>query len=279
MLLPENPEKSNPKHLSCLIKSTNTLTTSDGCKVDVWELIAPSEDILKSWANRFRQNYCTDEEIDLLRSGTGLTRSEYLTSLVFPDKNTAPGPGIRSGDFAELLISDYVEHIQNFWVPRIKYAEKTSRNESAKGVDILGFRPAFYAPPSPSDTLLAFEVKAQLSGGKYKGRLQDAIDDSSKDYIRRAETLNATKRRLIKDGQKDKALLVERFQNLTDHPYIYQSGAAAMLSDDAYDEALLQSATKAAEHQNVGNLELIVIKGVELMKLVQALYDRAADEA
>jgi Cap4 SAVED domain len=269
-----------PSHLAGLSKSAEHLSTSDGCRIDVWELtVALTARYLSEWASEFRQHYCSDAEIDALRAGTGLTRSEYLTQLVFPDKSTAPGPGIRAGDFAELLISDYVEHLLGYWVPRGKYAEKANRDESVKGVDILGFRLTNPSASTPTDTLLAFEVKAQFSGGKYAGRLQTAIDDSSKDYLRRAFTLNATKRRLLKVGQHDNALLVQRFQNVSDRPYIYRSGAAAVLSDTAYDEPLLQSATKIAEHQNAANLELIVVRGKELMKLVHALYERAAHEA
>jgi hypothetical protein len=269
-----------PTYLSELKKAATTLQTSDGREIDVWELqIDMSSTHLGDWAARFRQHYCSDSEIDALRAGTGLTRNDYLTQLVFPDKKVAPGPGIRAGDFAELLISDYVEHLLGYWVPRRKYAEKASRDESVKGVDILGFRLINPSGSTPTDTLLAFEVKAQFSGGKYNGRLQTAIDDSSKDYLRRAMTLNATKRRLRQAGEHDKALLVQRFQNLSDHPYIYRSGAAAVLSDTAYDESLLQSATKIDKHQNAANLELIVVRGKELMKLVHALYERAAHEA
>ena len=269
-----------PSHLSGLSKCSESLATSDGCVIDVWELsVPPTAGYVSAWASNFRQHYCSDAEIDDLRDGTGLSRAEYLTQLVFPDKSAAPGPGIRAGDFAELLISDYVEHLLGYWVPRGKYAEKASRDESVKGVDILGFRLTTSPTPTPTDTLLAFEVKAQFSGGKYAGRLQTAIDDSSKDYLRRAMTLNATKRRLRNAGEHDNALLVQRFQNLSDHPYVYRSGAAAVLSDGAYDEALLQKATKVSEHQNAASLELIVIRGKELMKLVHALYERAAHEA
>jgi hypothetical protein len=246
----------------------------------VWELSVPlKSDYMSEWASKFRQHYCSDAEIDDLRAGTGLSRGEYLTQLVFPDKSNAPGPGIRAGDFAEILISDYVEFLLGYWVPRGKYAEKSSRNESVKGVDVLGFR--LSSPPSitSTDTLLAFEVKAQLSETKYSGSLQNAIDDSSKDYLRRAMTLNATKRRLRRSGNHDHVLLVERFQNLSDHPYIYRSGAAAIVSDVAFDEALLQKSTQVLGHQNMGNLELIVIRGKELMKLVHLLYERAANEA
>ena len=186
-----------PPHLSGLTKCEATLTTSDGRHIDIWELVSTDSDYLSAWASNFRQHYCSDSEIDDLRAGTGLSRAEYLTQLVFPDKSVAPGPGIRAGDFAELLVSDYVEYLLGYWVPRGKYADKSSRNESVKGVDILGFRLTSPPAPSPTDTLLAFEVKAQLSGDKYTGRLQTAIDDSSKDYLRRAMTLNATKRRLL----------------------------------------------------------------------------------
>jgi hypothetical protein len=269
-----------PSHLSSLTKCAKTLATSDGCRIDVWELCVPSTAAcLSAWASNFRQHYCSDSEIDDLRAGTGLSRAEYLTELIFPDKSVAPGPGIRAGDFAELLVSDYVEYLLGYWVPRGKYAEKSSRDESVKGVDILGFRLTSPTASSPTDTLLAFEVKAQLSDDKYAGRLQTAIDDSSKDLLRRAITLNATKRRLRHAGQYDRALVVQRFQNLSDHPYVYRSGAAAVLSDSAYDETLLQTTTKVAEHKNVGNLELIVIRGKNLMRLVHALYERAVDEA
>lgn len=269
-----------PSHLLSLTKCAKTLTTSDGRRIDVWELRVPSNaGCLSAWASNFRQQYCSDSEIDDLRAGTGLSRAEYLTQLVFPDKSVAPGPGIRAGDFAELLVSDYVEYVLGYWVPRGKYADKASRDESVKGVDILGFRLTSPQAPSLTDRLLAFEVKAQLSGDKYMGRLQTAIDDSSKDYLRGAMTLNATKRRVYHAGQHDRALVVQRFQNLSDHPYEYHSGAAAVLSDSAYDEASLQKSTKVEGHQNVSNLELIVIRGKDLMKLVHALYERAADEA
>ena len=271
---------TSPPHLGSLTKCAETLTTSDGFCIDVWELnVSENASYLSAWASVFRQQYCSDSEIDALREGTGLSRAEYLTQLIFPDKSTAPGPGIRAGDFAELLVSDYVEYLLGYWVPRGKYAEKSSRDESIKGVDILGFRLTNPPSPTPTDTLLAFEVKAQLSGGKYTARLQTAIEDSSKDYLRRAMTLNATKRRLRQSGQHDAALVVQRFQNLSDHPYVYRSGAAAVLSDEAYDEAALQKSTKVSGHQNAENLELIVIRGKEVMKLVHALYERAANEA
>lgn len=268
-----------PQHLSFLTKSSLILYTSDNHPIEVWDLNVNEEDNLTDWAKHFRQSYCLDSEIDFLRDGTGLTRAEYLKQLVFPDETKAPGPSIRSGDFAELLIADYLQYLMNYWVPKGKFSEKESRNESAKGVDILGIKMVDPNNDSPNDELFTFEVKAQLTDTKYNKRLQTAIDDSSKDYYRQATTLNAIKRRLFRSQQQDKVLLVQRFQNPVDRVYKYVSGAAAVLSDKAYDGLEITKNTKIDGHQNASNLQLIIIRGSNLMKFVHALYTRAADEA
>ena len=70
-----------------------------------------------------------------------------------------------------------------------------------------------------------------LNGGsqpaKYAERLQTAVDDSTKDYLRSSYTLNATRRRLLNAGDNEHALVVRRFQNIADRPYVFTSGAAA----------------------------------------------------
>ena len=254
-----------------------TLATGEGCQV--WELQVPKDNAcLSEWACRFRQSYCPDGQLDLLREGTGKTRAEYLLEFVFPDQSKAPGPGVRSGDFAELLIADFVEFLLGYWVPRGKYAEKGSRNESVKGVDIVGFKCPNAEQPNPSDELLTFEVKAQLRGGKYDERLQVAVDDSAKDYLRAGETLAAMKRRLLNNGNLRAMRVVQRFQNAADRPYVLLSGAAAVLSDEAFDAVGL-SKTSTAKHNNARGLRLVVVKGEGLMDLAHALYQRAADEA
>ena len=267
-----------PPSLNYLRRCAGTLTSGEGCSIDVWELTSPVSAVdLSAWARHFRQHYCPDAEIDALRAGTPHSRADYLLHLAFPDATAAPGPSIRAGDFAEILISDYVEHVLGYWVPRGKYADKASRDESVKGVDILGFR--MPAPThAPADELLTFEVKAQLSGGEYSGALQKAVTDSAKDYLRSAITLNATKRRLMRAGERERALVVERFQNKDDRPFVFKCGAGAVLSDLAYDEAAIRTVS-AASHENSANLQLLVVRGTDLMTLVRSLFQTAANEA
>lgn len=98
------------------------------------------EAILSAWAKHFRNHYCLDSQIDALRKGTPRSRTGYLTQIKFPDAAQAPGPSIRAGDFAEVLVTDYVEFAMRLWVPRTRYDHKVARNESTKGTDIIGFK-------------------------------------------------------------------------------------------------------------------------------------------
>jgi hypothetical protein len=91
--------------------------------------------------------------------------------------------------------------------------------------------------------------------------------------------LNATKRRLRNSGDNERVIIVERFQNKLDRPYVYRSGAAAVLSDAAFDEDQIVKSTKVSDHDNKGSLALLVMRGTGLMSLVHALYERAANEA
>ncbi len=265
-----------PDHLVGLKKTSETVVTKEGRVIEVWEFAPPTDAVvLDAWALNFRRQYCSDEELPVLIEGTGKTVEQYLTEYVFPDKSTAPGPSIRSGDFAEFLVSDYLEFLRGFWVPRGKYADKASRDESVKGVDILAFQQLNLDEPHADDTLLAFEVKALASGAKYTKQLQKAVDDSAKDFfLRQGETLNATKRRLHRAGMAAEVKRIARFQNLTDNPYRYLSGAAAVLAKEAYDITELAE-TSIAMHQNSSNLELLIVRGSSLMSLAHALYARA----
>ncbi len=269
-------------HSNWLKKTAKKLQTIDGKKVTVYEFVVDSSDqaALKAWAKHFREHYCLDSKLDRLRKGTGKSRAEYLRDLVFPDANDSFGPATRSGDFAEILIADLLESELGYWVPRVRYADKMVRNESPKGTDVVGFKLAKGSPSQPSrkDVLIAFESKAQLSRSKSTDRLQDAVNDSMKDKFRIGESLNAIKRRLIDQDKDDEAERVERFQEGLAVPYVRASGAAALFCSSVYSPDAI-AGTDCSAHENRDNLVLVVVHGKDLMKLVHALYKRAANEA
>jgi hypothetical protein len=265
----------HPPHINWLQKSATQLFSADGKAIDIWEFAHVQDDaILSDWARHFRNHYCGDDEIDDLRNGTPHSRTEYLVQIKFPTECGGFGPGTRSGDFAEILVADYLEFRLNCWVPRSRY----DRNESTKGSDVVGFWVKNEGQISPEDMLVIYESKAQLAGTKTEHRLQDAVVDSAKDELRRAESLNAIKQRLRDKLQLDDAKRVERFQNLEDRPYLSSYGAVAVFSSHLLDENLLQT-TDTTVHPQHTNLSLLVIHGKDLMEMAHKLYLLAANEA
>ncbi|TFC86672.1 Hachiman antiphage defense system protein HamA [Cryobacterium sp. TMT3-29-2] len=268
-----------PAYLKSLVKQVPGLVNDDGHVIDIWTLCLPDDaTVLSDWAAQFRQNYCLDDEIDELRDGTGLSRRDYLLEMVFPAASGGTGPATRSGDFAELLVSDYVEHVLGFWVPRLKYADKTNPSESMKGVDVVGFLQLDTARSQPDDQLLAFEVKARLSSTGKGDRLQDAIKDSGIDFLRLGYTLNKAKRLLRGRGDRHGVKGVARFQNKADRPFELLFGAGAVLNDAIFDTDVVQAST-TDDHPHRDDLQLMVVRGADLMNVAHAMYLRAADEA
>jgi hypothetical protein len=213
-----------------------------------------------------------------LVDGTGLSNKDYLLTIKFPDPKTPPGPSIRAGDFAEILIADFVEFLLGYWCPReLRYDQKWSRDESTKGCDVIGFKFAKRQPGHADDELFIFESKAAFTG-KPKNRLQDAVNDSIKDRFREALSLNAIKQRFLERKDSGSASAIARFQNIVDRPFKRMNGAAAVLDYSTFDSAMLGK-TDTANHHNGQNLRLLVVRGLSLMKLVQGLYERAANEA
>lgn len=275
---------SVPEHVKWLVDTGERISTLDSKTVEVWEFQhQPDERILSAWAKHFRNHYCLDEEIDNFRKGLGCSRADYLTNIKFPDAKKAPGPSTRAGDFGEILIADFLEYILGYWVPRARYGAKVINNESSKGCDTIGFHFESEGEESPKDKMAIFEVKArlttdQLTADKKISGFQSAINDSAKDEIRKACSLNYLKQQLYYQRKLDQAALIERFQNPQDHPYLERYGAAGIFSEESYiPETVKEASTK--DHLDSARLKLIIIRSPKLMELVHELYKRAADEA
>ena len=268
-----------PEHIAWLTDTGERKKTACGREIEIWALNPQkNEAALSNWARHFRQHYVSDQDLPAMVDGTELSPAEYLRTLVFPDAKEPPGPSVRSGDFGEILVADYIEFMLGYWSPReLRYQDRWTRNDSTKGCDIIGFKFAQSEPGHPDDELFIFESKSGMAPTKAH-RLQDAIDDSTKDKMREGMTLNALKRRLLNNGDLKRADHVKRFQNQTARPFRRINGAAAVLDDAVFAQTNL-TAADASAHPNGANLRLIVIRGPSLMTLVHALYERAANEA
>ncbi len=267
-----------PNHIDWLRNTGRRVTTASGLEVEVWAFDhADDPALLSAWAKHFRQQYIEDAQLLAMIAGTGLSRRDYVRDVLFPDAAVAPGPSTRSGDFAEILVADYVEFVLGYWCPRDRYKGRFNRNDSTKGADIVGFHFVTEGATNPADELFVVEAKAGLRAIA-SNRLQDAVTDSLKDALREAMTLNALKQRMLDRNEMEGVARVQRFQNESDLPFTRFNGAAAVLDDEVLARTDL-TAIDAAAHGNAGRLRLIVIHGSDMMDLVHALYGRAADEA
>lgn len=274
------------EHVKWLQSSGVTITTACGKQVPVLRFnhVATDNVTMSAWAKHFRNHYCDDAHIDYLKQDTpyATSRSDYLLNLKFPaaapfEKHEKTGPATRSGDFAEILVADYISASLHYWVPRLRYEMKVNRNTSEQGSDVIGIK--FDSNNiAANDELLVVEVKAALSDTKNTNRLQDAIDHSDKDEYRLGESLNAMKQRLFLKNQLKEAEKVGRFQNIDDRPFFLRYGAAAVITDNAYNFAKLCS-SDASQHKYKDRLTLFVIVGADMMNLTHTLYQKAANEA
>lgn len=265
------------EHIQWLHDTGEVISISTGENVPVFEFAydVANEEVMSHWARHFRNHYCADDAIEMLKP-EGMTKQDYLLNLKFPHETKSPGPSIRAGDFAEILVADYLEFLLDYYVPRTRYDRKIIGNESSKGSDVLGFKKK-NKKPSRKDELLIYEVKARFSEKSATNTLQTAIDDSSKDEIRLAESLNGAKQRLYDQGDHAGMGVISRFQKNVDQPYKKIFGAAAVLTDSSCCMETLAEAS-SQEHSSRAQLEMIVIRGPALMSLVHSLYQRAADE-
>ncbi len=256
-------------------KKQRSITTNSGQEVTVYKLDIKNEYvILDEWAKHLREHYCLDSEIDFLRSGTGLSREDYLNQIKFPDPKVGIGAAVMSGDFAEILVHDYIEFFQEYYTTRTRYSRKVNRNSSTMGSDVMGYK-CFNADKfSSKDELAVLEVKAQSSETMPKNKLQEAVDHSVKDVVRLAESLNAEVQRLVGENKYNDAKIIQRFQNRTDKPYIIKFSAVAIHSRKSFSEALLKT-VDISMHPG-SKVNLLVIYSDKLMEFIKEMYVRAS---
>lgn len=262
----------NPSHCSWFEDTHRTLLTSDGEEVRIINFnYQQDENLLREWALHLRRHYTSDEDLDNTSTAMGMSRAEYLRDIKFPN-NTGLGPSVRSGDFSEIIVADYIEFLMNYFVPRTRYDSKPTPNTSVQGTDILGFK-LVGEEYSNNDELITCEVKATLRRRKDTS-FQEAIDDSKKDFNSRLPfALNATYQRLKERGDSGSLPLVERFMNKTGSiPYKHITGAFLVCSNNCWDDTLV---TQAESNHPNSNKIFLVFSGVNLMDLANQLYEIA----
>ena len=245
-----------------------TITSSNGDKVQIYRLNNEvlDEDSLNNWASGLRNNYVEENLLDSLVSGTGLTKKEFLEKNIFPDYQSKQGAATMSGEFGEILVYDYINFVLEYYITRTRYLEKVNPNMPISGSDVIGYKVDNINKPSKSDQLIVAEVKTRS--------IKEAIEHSTKDRIRIAESLNAEKRRLLNRSRIEEAKIVERFQNKTDNPFKVDFFAVVVLDNELYSEQVILDLVNS-QHEIINFTKILIIYSKELKCFLRDLYRRA----
>jgi hypothetical protein len=222
---------NSPKYIQWFIKE-DRVVFEDGMLLTCYQLdYVINEDIYDEWALHIRQHYEGDNELNESILTTGLSVEEYLRTHVIPQKNDPFGPTSRSNDFTEIMISDLLEFLNGYVVPRCKQYNRSGKTQSEHGTDILAYRyENSYEKPSKKDELLAVEVKSGISSDVYDP-IKNAVKDSYKyDEVRHSYTLNYYRKKLRRINKLRQANEIARFQKKSEYDYIVSYIAAGIIS-------------------------------------------------
>ena len=183
------------------------------------------------------------------------------------------GPTVRSGDITEILVSDLLEFIFSYSVPRYKQKNRSGKNNSEHGTDVIAYR--FFNDskiPSEKDELIATEVKALLTSTGYDS-LENAIVESKKDEQRLARTIDHCRKRLKELGHIEQSVEISRFLLKPDNNYKLTYAAAGISSRQVVDQEIELSTSGEQLHIRKSQ-EIFYIHGKTLMDLTHEIYER-----
>ena len=256
--------------------SENPIYTNEGKKIEVFHLdIQNDPAIFEEWAKQFRRNYCSDDELDEMISSMNISSKEYLENFKLPS-DIGIGLSTMSGDFGEILVSDYLQYIEEYVVPRTRYDSRVNKDTSTQGSDVLGYKND--SLNTANDEVVVIEVKSSSSNSRSfeaKNKLQEAIKHSDKDFERFSTSIVASYLKL-KNSNIEQANLLKRFLNITDTPFNVIYGAVAVHSNQSFDINILKNVV-SKDHRDYQKLRLLVIHSDELMNFIKSLYSKASE--
>ena len=176
------------------------------------------------------------------------------------------------GDFAEIMISDLLQFVEGYEVPRYKQHGRTDKNSSEHGSDVIAYKITDPEKPNASDELLAIEVKSRSASTDLTGAISEASKDSKKDRSRVAMTLSYYSMRSLKSGDRQTSAELRRFLKASEHPFIESFGIGAVVGVKNAKRQL--DGRDASEFLINQNDRVFIIHKNHLMDLIREVYSR-----
>ena len=264
-----------PKYIQWIVRESGVML-ENGKEINSFFLDYKTDDAyFDDWALHVRRHYISDKELQDSEAILGLSPAEYLSTFVIPQKGEPMGATARSSDLTEILIADILEFIEGYHAPRCKQYNRSGKNNSEHGTDIIAYK--FHKPnkqSSSNDELLAVEVKATLRDYDCSA-IGSAIKDSQKDEVRIAHTLDYYRKKLNSLNKASEAAEIARFQNKAESNYKTTFIAAAVSSIVTIPNNVI-----VGIEDNMLSLTLkdsqrvFFVHGEKLMDLAHQIYER-----
>ncbi|EFU80425.1 Hachiman antiphage defense system protein HamA [Mobiluncus curtisii] len=259
-------ELPEPSFLSCLKKEGHVLIYD--AKVQCFSIEGNIDDkILQEWALHIRRHYVRDDELTDYVHVYEIDAKKHLREDCIPDI-----PQIRSGDFAEIIISDLIQFIEGYEVPRYKQHGREDKNKSEHGTDVIAYKVTNGSEANNNDELLAVEVKSRSSSPNLKGAIADAARDSLKDRSRIAMTLAYYANRALAAHDTRTSTELKRFLHASEHPFkeTFAIGAVVGIKDAEHSLRDKSASDLSINHGQ----RVFIIHRTRLMDLIHSIYNR-----
>ena len=129
-----------PSYIDWIIEETG-ITIKNGIPIKCYKIDYKDDDtVIDEWALHIRRNYIDDEVLLSDSEINGMTVEQYLHDRVIPQRDEALGPTVRAGDITGILVCDLLEFVYNYSVPRYKQKNRSGKNNSEHGTDVIAYK-------------------------------------------------------------------------------------------------------------------------------------------
>lgn len=262
-----------PLYINWIVKEADSII-KDNISMECYLIdYKDDDDIIDEWALHIRRNYIDDNVLTDCVSNYKVPVEHYLRQYIIPQRNEVLGPSARSGDICEIIVSDLLEFVFDYSVPRYKLMNRSGKNNSEHGTDVIAYK--FHKEdktPNKNDELIAAEVKGTLSKAGYES-LENAITDSVKDEYRLSRTIDYCRKRLKELRKENEAHDITRFLMKAENDYQIIYTAAGISSQEVVDPIIELSVSGEELHIRQGQ-KIFFLHGKKLMELTHKIYER-----
>lgn len=220
--------------------------------------------------------YIDIANLSQIAKNNGLSAGEVLKEQYLPDEVK-----VKIGDFGEILARSAIKNKhQELCFPVLRWRIKAHKNDTVRGVDLLGYWMAD-TDPTPNDKLVWCEVKTRTSKANdgVKSAYQDIVQKI--DASRLANQLYFSQKKLLEQGLNDDAKKFARFSNPHKVSYTLLLMPCAVYESGFWRDTFLNSLPErhSNEYKRMEAIQIIIITVENLASWINEVHQLAIKQA